>query len=99
MFEKKYKAANQEIQVDQKLKEENSIEKLEEFSSLLNELCIKDDKLFVLTVLTNNPHGKVEYIYDEYLIETLTDLFGRDSLKRYNIRFNDAPNLNDNDCR
>ena len=83
----------------QKLKEENSIEKLEEFSSLLNELCIKDDKLFVLTVLTNNPHGKVEYIYDEYLIETLTDLFGRDSLKRYNIRFNDAPNINDTDCR
>ncbi len=83
----------------QKLKEENSIEKLEEFSSLLNELCIKDDKLFVLTVLTNNPHGKLEYIYDEYLIETLADLFGKDALKRYNIKFNDAPNLNDSDCR
>lgn len=83
----------------QKLKEENSTEKLEEFSSLLNELCIKDDKLFVLTVLTNNPHGKLEYIYDEYLIETLEDLFGRDALKRYNIKFNDAPNLNDSDCR
>lgn len=83
----------------QKLKEQNSNEKLKEFSSLLNDLCIKDDKLFALTVFSNNPHGKLEYTYDEYLVETLVNLFGRDSLKRYNIKFNDTPDLSDSDCR
>lgn len=75
----------------QKLKKQNSNDKLKEFSSLLNDLCIKDSILFDLTIFTDNPLGKIKYIYDGYLIETLVDLFGRDSLKRYNIIFKDSP--------
>ena len=82
----------------EKLKEQNSTKKTEEFTSLLNDLCIKDDTLFALTIIPSENLGKNTYLYDQSMMQLLYGLFGKDFLKKYNIAPNEI-NLEDNDCR
>ena len=75
------------------------LEKLDDILISRQEVENIENELKNITQEYEKYREKLEYIYDEYLIETLADLFGKDALKRYNIKFNDAPNLNDSDCR
>lgn len=64
------------------LKKKPDSKEFNDFSSLLKSLCLEKDTLVTLMTVPDEEHGELVYYNNEFIIQTLTDLFGKETLEK-----------------
>lgn len=64
------------------LKKKPDSKEFKDFSSLLKSLCLEKDTLVTLMTVPDEELGELVYYNNEFIIQTLTDLFGKETLEK-----------------